>query len=691
MLIKSISVKNFRCICDATLPCEKLTAILGRNGSGKSTILHALVMFYDTKAAVTPDDFYDDPQTTAIAITVVYSDLNAEEQAEFAPYLQGSELSVTKRITLANGKVDQRYYAATRQVPLLAEISKLRTVTEKRTAWNNLVDSQAMPGLTQKLGGRDNPDTAVSDFTQAHPELTEWVEREEQFFGPKNVGGGKLDKYTKFVYVPAVRDVASDIADKRGTILSELLEMIVMRRFLARPEVKQFRVDFQTRMQDIYNDGNLQEFSELADSISARLRVLVPNSALALKPSLPVLPEIPVPVPLPTLTEDDYAGAIDRKGHGLQRALIFSLLQYLAQARPPTVDESAIAPVEASTVQTIVPAINGKDQPLPLPSTTHTAAASNSASDSASDSAEYLGPDLVIAIEEPELYQHPLRARHLSKVLLSMTERVSPENGRNQVLYSTHSPHFVDVHRFEQLRIARKCKSGSGAAPYSQYRHYTIDEACGELSRISQLPRDSFTARSFRARTHPVMTNIVNEGFFADVVVIVEGQTETAALLTLAEYMQMDWTAKGIAVIAADGKNNIDRPVVIFRGFGIPTYFVFDGDKTVGAKSEATKGDNRRLLRLANVDPQDYPMTGAYASYACFEDDFETYCRSVLGHEQYQELTGRIITHHGLPAKKAMKNFNAVCDFVQQVYEGGSQLPILEDIVEHVTRLADGT
>lgn len=676
MLIKSISLKNFRCVRNATLPCEKLTALLGRNGSGKSTVLHALVMFYDTKAQVTADDFYCDPETATIEITVRYCDLSSQEQSEFASYLQDRELTIIKKIRLNNGKVDQRYYAATRQIPQLADISKLTKVTDKRSAWNGLISSQAVLGLTRTLGNRDNPDTAIEEFTKAHPELTEWVEREEQFFGPKNVGGGKLDKYTKFVYVPAVRDVSTEIADKRGSVLSELLEMIVMRRFMARPEVKQLKADFRERIQQIYNEDNLQEYRELADSISAKLHVLVPNSTLSLKPSLPAVPEIPVPVPLPTLTEDDYEGAIDRKGHGLQRALIFSLLQYLALAKPAEVDD---------TTETLT----SNKSTIQLGEPEQEQAEGNSDIQAAADK-EYLGPDLVIAIEEPELYQHPLRARHLSKVLLSMTETTAPDGGRNQVFYSTHSPHFVDVNRFEQLRIARKHKCCNGGSPYSEYTYFSIHEACNELARISQLPRETFTSLSFRARTYPVMTNLVNEGFFADVVVIVEGQTEIAALLAVAEKMEIDWTAKGVAVIAVEGKSKIDRPVVIFRGFGIPTYFIFDGDKQeIGKKRKSAQEENQRLLRLASVEPEDFPLSGARSNFACFENNFEDYCQSVLGADQYEELMTNITDRRGLSRSSGMKNFDAVCDFVQQVYDRGLELPVLEEVVQYVTKLAD--
>ena len=42
MILESVRVQNFRSIKDATLYCDKLTALVGANGSGKSSFLKAI-------------------------------------------------------------------------------------------------------------------------------------------------------------------------------------------------------------------------------------------------------------------------------------------------------------------------------------------------------------------------------------------------------------------------------------------------------------------------------------------------------------------------------------------------------------------------------------------------------------------------------------------------------------------------
>lgn len=46
MIIKALHVKNFRSIFDERIDCDNLTVLVGRNGTGKSSFLRAMEMFY---------------------------------------------------------------------------------------------------------------------------------------------------------------------------------------------------------------------------------------------------------------------------------------------------------------------------------------------------------------------------------------------------------------------------------------------------------------------------------------------------------------------------------------------------------------------------------------------------------------------------------------------------------------------
>jgi len=97
MIIKSIEVKNFRSIRESCLDFDSLTAILGRNGAGKSSFLKAIEIFYDIAAPITEEDFFDRDVRSAIEIRLSYGDLRDDEKQEFKPYIRDDGLLVTKR------------------------------------------------------------------------------------------------------------------------------------------------------------------------------------------------------------------------------------------------------------------------------------------------------------------------------------------------------------------------------------------------------------------------------------------------------------------------------------------------------------------------------------------------------------------------------------------------------------------
>ena len=236
MLIRKVHVRNYRSIADAVLECDPFTVLVGRNGAGKSTFLSALDTFYDVSRQLNEEDFHAKECSSPVEVSVTFSGLSDQEKSEFASYIRDEELIVTKRMTLEDGKPSSAYYAAGMQVPQFAVI---RAITgDKRKAWKELVESEALPDL----GPPSAKNSALVEeymisYETEHPELLQPIEKEETFFGAKNVGGGKLDKYTRFILVPAVRDAEDETSGNKGAIY-QIRNMIVLRKISAREEIK---------------------------------------------------------------------------------------------------------------------------------------------------------------------------------------------------------------------------------------------------------------------------------------------------------------------------------------------------------------------------------------------------------------------------------------------------------------------
>jgi len=116
MIVKTLHVKNFRSILDEGINCDNLTVLVGRNGSGKSSFLRAMDMFYDPKAAVSAEDFYAEDTGEEIEIAITFTDLSTEENSFFKDYLDGDDLSVA-RIFSVSAKKSGTYHGMKLQNP----------------------------------------------------------------------------------------------------------------------------------------------------------------------------------------------------------------------------------------------------------------------------------------------------------------------------------------------------------------------------------------------------------------------------------------------------------------------------------------------------------------------------------------------------------------------------------------------
>ena len=651
MIIERFEVKNFRSIRDVSLDCRNLTAMLGRNGAGKSCFLHALSVFYDLSYNISPEDFFDRDLESNIEIKVTYGRLRQDEKDEFSPYVVDDKLIVMKRISFQEGRPVQRYYASTLQIPVFAQI---RSIPEKRNriaAWKEFTKRSDIKGLETSFRSADQLEDFMKTYESEHPDLLEPLEKEEQFFGSRNIGGGKLDKYTKFVLVPAVCEATEEAFGKKGAI-NQLLDMVVFRKIESRKDVQEFRDKFEKEIKKLFNEDNFPELSELATSISEMLGQYSPGSKLNL--SLNEIPDIRPPTPdiMATLIEDGFEGNINYKGHGLQRAFILTLLQQLA-------------------ITTHITELQEGEEP-----------------ENPEENIQ-LKPELIIAIEEPELYLHPSRSRYLSELFNKLTKSEADE--RVQILYTTHSPYFVDLDRFDNVRIVRKTQSPDSETLQSTVTQYSLTEAYEEIARICNIDSKEFTREGFKARATPIMDVIVNEGFFADSVLVVEGLSDTGIFWKLQEILKKNWAQKGIVICPAGGKTKMDRAIVIFRGLSIPTYFLFDGDNNKIGKSDEqkTKEINHRFLRLAGVEVEDFPDTQIHETWAIFEDKLEKTIKEELGETNYNGILTIIKEKLGYDdPKDVLKNIEGSSMFIELLYEKGYNLSTLEQIVEKVTELA---
>jgi predicted ATP-dependent endonuclease of OLD family len=140
-----------------------------------------------------------------------------------------------------------------------------------------------------------------------------------------------------------------------------------------------------------------------------------------------------------------------------------------------------------------------------------------------------------------------------------------------------------------------------------------------------------------RLRRHGVHGREV--ALFADVVVLVEGETEALALPLWAAACDLDLEDENIAVVQAGGKTAIPELAAILEDLGIPCYVIADGDAHNRSPSSAEA--NRRLLTRAGLPTEDYPATVVHERLALWTESYERELDAELGDYGYYEQQAR--------------------------------------------------
>lgn len=188
---------------------------------------------------------------------------------------------------------------------------------------------------------------------------------------------------------------------------------------------------------------------------------------------------------------------------------------------------------------------------------------------------------LIIAIEEPELYLHPQIARIFKDTLYSLAD-----DNYFQVMATSHSPNFIDLSKPNRT-LAKVSLNSDKIVCIHQ-----VD------SDIYGLPDDEKSRFQALLKFNPH----VNEAFFADQVILVEGDTEVVALRLIGEklaqegHLDLD-VFNRTTVVNCSGKPTMYVVMNVLNNFGVKYTVIHDFDIT----EINAKGDRRSPAALKAV------------------------------------------------------------------------------------------
>lgn len=634
MRLESVRIKNLRSFSDVTVPFNDYTCLVGPNGSGKSTILCALnVFFRETENSGTDlsqldrEDFHQKNTAEPIEITITFTDLSPEAQHDFSNYYRQGKLIVSALATFneATGKAEVIQYGQRLAMPgfkdFFRAVGDNKKVAELKTLY---AESQKNFGDLPTAGTKDAMIEALRKYETDHPNQCELIASEDQFYGVSK-GSNRLAQHIQWVYVPAVKDAATEQLEARDTALGKLLARTVRAKTNFEEAVKALRIGMQEQYQQLL-DKNQEVLKELSDSLQTRLTEWAhPEATLKLEWRQDPNKSVRVEEPLARIIagEGHFEGELPRFGHGLQRSYLLALLHELASS-----DDKAT-------------------------------------------------PRLILGCEEPELYQHPPQARHLATVLQDLSK------ANSQVIVSTHSPLFVSGEGFEDVRMVRKdVLQKRSTVTYMAYKDIAnaVAAATGEPPTKPQ---------GVLAKIHQALQPSLNEMFFTSRLVLVEGLEDVAYLSSYLHLLNKwdQYRRSGCHIVPVNGKSEMLRPLIIAKHIGIPTFVVFDSDADEQHPDKRNKHekDNKALLALlgkANENP--LPTTSLWGTgFVMWRSNIGALIRAEIGAAEWSVFQAEADKRYG-HAGGLRKNTLHIGFCLTQAWESGKKSLSLERLCNEI-------
>lgn len=571
MKIQSVRIKNFRALQDVTIPFDSVTTFIGPNGAGKSTVLRALDWFFNGKpGSLTEKDCSFGAADEEIEVQVTFSDLSEKDREALGKYAPDGATTFTAWRQRSPDGTD-RLSANAKGFPAFNAIKAAASATAKKDLYKELRANRPDLDLPAANTG-PAVDEAMTTWEAANTDQLEDALESLQtnFFGFNS--GGKMSGLFDFVLVTADLRASEESIDGKSSIIGRILERSVDRA-AADEEIATIVEESRAKQQKVYEEKFKAQLEAMTTQLNSVVSSYSPGRSVTVSPA-----DVELKAPKTTFEVAVLDGttetAVERQGHGFQRTILISALQLLAQ--------------------------------------------------SGSASAEGV---ICLAIEEPELFQHPIQAQAFAKVLRSLAEDTGK---RIQVTYATHSPYFLEARHFDQVR---RLTRSSDATPVVSVHYATVADVKTTLQGV--VDGDVVDRRL----DHNVADQL-SIALFANRAFLVEGPTESSVFYGIGDRSAPgSLEAAGISIVPVGSKTSIPLAHAILTSIGVPVYALFDADggfearakdngkaqDKIDAERKTHVAANRAVLKYFGRTEEDFPSATVADEVAIFKDHLEAF------------------------------------------------------------------
>lgn len=538
MHISFIRIKNYRGIKCDSFEASPFTCIIGENNAGKSTILLGTSLFF-TGTKLNRSDFYN--ENDAIQIEVTFTDIDvkdinrlSEEHRERINDLVIDNKLVLTRHYHTDGKSE---LLCNRLAPkdgrfggdVIGAILKGKKGKEISENMINLFPEHAekLNGLKSQIEAKNKLDEIISELADDEKEL-------KLAPLPTGIDNSIKNFLPEPIYIAAVKDLTDDVKSKESATFGKLLGILM--KFL------ESSIHFE-KITESFNDLHkllnvVKEAEQISDNRIEKLQSIEKQIGHFLSENFPKS-KIEIDIPKPELKQvfsnarilidDGVRDIIETKGDGIKRAVTFALLRtYVEQVKQQKLE---IAEAKKNEL--------GENESY--------------------NEVEIIEQPYIFLFEEPELFLHPNAQRILFEALEKLTE------AKSQVFVTTHSPMFFSPQSTGTFIKVIK-EHIENEKPFAKFLTINL------LREIEA--KDAFQIICYENNT---------AAFFADKVVLVEGDSDLIYIKEVSKILNTDWDFDGnnIPIISINGKSNVKRFVDFYNFFNIKCFCVVDSDALI--------------------------------------------------------------------------------------------------------------
>lgn len=633
MKIETIRIENFRAFKDETIQIDNYTTFVGPNGVGKSTVFHALNLFFrqskDSQTdliKLSASDFHHFNTKDDIKVTVTFHELSDKAKEDLSDYVRQDKLIVT-----AIAKYDPvTEKAEVRQFGNRIGMEEFRKFFE---ADKNGAKAPELKEIFKSFKDKYeaiNPANSKADmiasmheFEANNPEMCVLIPSEDQFYGVSR-GANKLEQHIQWIFVPAIKDATEESEESNRSALGQLLARTVRSKVSFDEKIRELRINARAEYQKLL-DAEQKTLDDISSALQKRLSNWAhPNITASVHWKQDPDKSIKIEEPLAGLKvgERGFEGELSRFGHGLQRSYMLALLQELSTFESENI------------------------------------------------------PTLIMGIEEPELFQHPPQARYLAETLLDLAQ------SNSQIIICTHNPLFIPGDNFNKIRLVKE----NGIPSETKINQLAYDELAQKLHEVGE---KLVSESGMVAKLYPSLNPIVNEMFFCKKLILVEGHEDIAHITSylILTNKILDFRRNGCHIVPVEGKSKLIKPLTMAKMLGIPTMVIYDSDTNKENPNEVSqhKKENKALLTISGYSEENEWLADHVIKkdLTAWQTNLTNEIANELGADlkQFEDKTAVFYGNAG----NLKKNPLAIAKTLELAWESGIKSKLLIDLTERIS------